>query len=94
MTAETDLRSLIEQGRKLFAGDWQFIWAYALDRNPAAGSGLEWRFCRTLQRRQIQPHQRPEPPRRAGADLAHARRFQEFDLLRRTRKCRLSGWSK
>jgi GTP-binding protein len=26
MTADTDAR-LIEQGRKLFAGDWQFIWA-------------------------------------------------------------------
>jgi len=26
MTAETDA-DLIEQGRRLFAGDWQFVWA-------------------------------------------------------------------
>src|SRR5476649_541944 len=26
MTADTDAK-LIEQGRKLFAGDWQFVWA-------------------------------------------------------------------
>src|SRR3954454_25257519 len=26
MTAETDAK-LIEEGRKLFAGDWQFVWA-------------------------------------------------------------------
>ena len=26
MTAETDAK-LIEQGRKLFAGEWQFVWA-------------------------------------------------------------------
>src|SRR6201994_2678017 len=44
MTADTDAK-LIEQGRKLFAGDWQFTWAApATEPRPPMGS-LEVAFA-------------------------------------------------
>src|SRR6202023_4133895 len=44
MTAETDAK-LIEQGRKLFAGDWQFIWASPSIETLPPMQGLEIAFA-------------------------------------------------
>src|SRR6266571_17600 len=44
MTAETDAK-LIEQGRKLFAGDWQFIWASPSIETLPEMAGLEVAFA-------------------------------------------------
>jgi GTP-binding protein len=44
MTADTDAR-LIEQGRKLFAGDWQFIWASPSIETLPPMSGMEVAFA-------------------------------------------------
>lgn len=44
MTAETDAK-LIEQGRKLFAGDWQFIWASPSIETLPPEAGLEVAFA-------------------------------------------------
>src|ERR1041384_3872490 len=44
MSTDTDAK-LIEQGRKLFAGDWQFIWASpTIERLPPM-QGLEIAFA-------------------------------------------------
>ena len=40
MTAEPDAK-LIEQGRKLFAGEWQFVWASpSIETLPPMGLSL------------------------------------------------------
>src|ERR1700748_2993107 len=44
MTAEPDAK-LIEQGRKLFAGDWQFIWASPSIETLPPMAGLEVAFA-------------------------------------------------
>jgi GTP-binding protein len=44
MTAETDAK-LIEEGRKLFAGDWQFIWASPSIETLPPMAGLEVAFA-------------------------------------------------
>src|SRR5260221_13707644 len=44
MTTETDAK-LIEQGRKLFAGDWQFIWASPSIETLPPMAGLEGAFA-------------------------------------------------
>ena len=44
MTAETDAK-LIEQGRKLFAGDWQFIWASPSIETLPPMAGVEVAFA-------------------------------------------------
>src|SRR5437870_3539697 len=44
MTADTDAK-LIEQGRKLFAGDWQFIWASPSIETLPPEAGLEVAFA-------------------------------------------------
>ena len=44
MTADTDAK-LIEQGRKLFAGDWQFIWAAPSIETLPPMAGLEVAFA-------------------------------------------------
>jgi GTP-binding protein len=44
MTAETDAK-LIEQGRKLFAGEWQFIWASPSIETLPPEAGLEVAFA-------------------------------------------------
>src|SRR5258707_5774476 len=44
MNAEPDAK-LIEQGRKLFAGDWQFIWASPSIETLPPMAGLEVAFA-------------------------------------------------
>ncbi|MFL6838848.1 MAG: ribosome biogenesis GTP-binding protein YihA/YsxC [Bradyrhizobium sp.] len=44
MTADIDAK-LIEQGRKLFAGDWQFIWASPSIETLPTEAGLEVAFA-------------------------------------------------
>ncbi len=44
MTADTDAK-LIEQGRKLFAGDWQFFWASPSVETLPPMAGLEVAFA-------------------------------------------------
>ena len=44
MTADTDAK-LIEQGRKLFAGDWQFIWASPSIETLPPMAGIEVAFA-------------------------------------------------
>src|ERR1044072_5067125 len=44
MSTETDAK-LIEQGRKLFAGDWQFIWAAPSIETLPPMQGLEVAFA-------------------------------------------------
>src|SRR6266542_1215590 len=44
MTADIDAK-LIEQGRKLFAGDWRFIWAAASAESLPPMAGLEIAFA-------------------------------------------------
>ena len=44
MTADTDAK-LIEQGRKLFAGDWQFIWASPSIETLPPMAGVEVAFA-------------------------------------------------
>src|ERR1700749_4369732 len=44
MTADIDAK-LIEQGRKLFAGDWQFIWAAPSIETLPPMAGLEVAFA-------------------------------------------------
>ena len=44
MTAEPDA-TLIEQGRKLFAGDWQFIWASPSIETLPPMAGIEVAFA-------------------------------------------------
>src|ERR1700753_588398 len=44
MTADTDAK-LIEQGRKLFAGDWQFIWASPSIETLPPMAGMEVAFA-------------------------------------------------
>src|SRR4051795_9566730 len=44
MTAETDAK-LIEEGRKLFAGDWQFVWASPSVETLPPMAGLEVAFA-------------------------------------------------
>src|SRR6266542_5818937 len=44
MTADTDAK-LIEEGRKLFAGDWQFIWASPSIETLPPEAGLEVAFA-------------------------------------------------
>src|SRR6266542_5649073 len=44
MTADIDAK-LIEQGRKLFAGDWQFIWASPSIATLPPMDGLEVAFA-------------------------------------------------
>jgi GTP-binding protein len=44
MTADTDAK-LIEQGRKLFAGDWQFIWASPSVETLPPMAGMEVAFA-------------------------------------------------
>jgi GTP-binding protein len=44
MTVETDAE-LIEQGRKLFAGDWQFVWASPSIETLPPMAGLEVAFA-------------------------------------------------
>lgn len=44
MIADTDAK-LIEQGRKLFAGDWQFVWASPSIETLPPMSGLEVAFA-------------------------------------------------
>ena len=44
MTAETDAK-LIEQGRKLFAGDWQFFWASPSIETLPPMAGIEVAFA-------------------------------------------------
>jgi GTP-binding protein len=44
MTAETDAK-LIEQGRKLFAGDWRFIWASPSIETLPPMAGMEIAFA-------------------------------------------------
>jgi GTP-binding protein len=44
MTSETDAR-LIEQGRKLFAGDWHFIWASPSIETLPPMAGIEVAFA-------------------------------------------------
>ena len=82
MTADTDAK-LIEQGRKLFAGDWQFFWASPSIETAAADGRHRGRVRRPLQCRQIQPDQCADRPQRAGAHLAHAGPHPGTDLLRR-----------
>ena len=84
MTA-TFTRSEIETGRKLFAGDWQFV--------AAAGSAIRLppmkrrrdRLCRPLQCRQVEPDQRADRAQGAGAHLEHAGPHPGADLLPRRR---------
>jgi GTP-binding protein len=45
MTANTDDAALIEQGRKLFAGDWQFVWAAPSIETLPPMAGLEVAFA-------------------------------------------------
>ncbi len=44
MTADTDAK-LIEQGRKLFAGDWQFVWASPSIETLPPMAGIEIAFA-------------------------------------------------
>jgi GTP-binding protein len=44
MTADTDAK-LIEQGRKMFAGDWQFVWASPSIETLPPMDGLEVAFA-------------------------------------------------
>jgi GTP-binding protein len=44
MTADTDAK-LIEQGRKMFAGDWQFIWASPSVETLPPMAGMEVAFA-------------------------------------------------
>ena len=44
MTAETDAK-LIEEGRKLFAGDWQFVWASPSIETLPPMAGVEVAFA-------------------------------------------------
>ena len=44
MTAETDAK-LIEEGRKLFAGDWQFVWASPSIETLPPMAGMEVAFA-------------------------------------------------
>ena len=44
MTADTDAK-LIEQGRKLFAGDWQFFWASPSIETLPPMAGMEVAFA-------------------------------------------------
>src|SRR4030081_683398 len=92
MTTNPDAK-LIEQGRKLFAGDWQFIWASPSVETLPPMQGIEVADSggvrRPLQCRQIQPDQRADRPQRAGAHLAYARPHPGTDLLRRPAGSRL-----
>ncbi|WP_213773763.1 ribosome biogenesis GTP-binding protein YihA/YsxC [Bradyrhizobium sp. dw_78] len=45
MTADIDDAELIEQGRKLFAGDWQFFWAAPSIETLPPMAGLEIAFA-------------------------------------------------
>ena len=44
MTAETDAK-LIEEGRKLFAGEWQFVWASPSIETLPPMAGVEVAFA-------------------------------------------------
>ena len=88
MTADIDAK-LIEQGRKLFAGDWQFIWASPSIETLPPMAGLGGGVRRPLQCRQIEPDQRADRPQRAGAHLAHAGPHPGADFLRRAGKAGL-----
>jgi len=43
MNADIDAK-LIEDGRKLFAGDWQFFWASPSIETLPPMAGLKWRL--------------------------------------------------
>src|SRR6201990_1176413 len=45
MSADTNDAKLIEQGRKLFAGDWQFVWASPSIETLPPMAGLEVAFA-------------------------------------------------
>jgi hypothetical protein len=47
MTAETDAK-LIEEGRKLFAGEWTFIWASPSIETLPPMAGVEVALCLAL----------------------------------------------
>ena len=85
MTADTDAK-LIEQGRKLFGGDWQFFWASPSIETLPPMAGMEVAFAGRSNVGKVEPDQRADRPQRAGADLAYAGPHPGTDLLRGPRK--------
>src|ERR1700684_3817156 len=90
MSADIDAK-LVEQGRKLFAGDWRFFRAPPPIETLAADGGHGGRLRGPLQCGQIEPDQCIDRPQRAGADLAYAGPRPGADLLRRPGPCRLAA---
>ena len=54
MTTDIDAK-LIEQGRKLFAGDWQFFWASPSIETLPPMAGIADKSTQSAQRRHAMP---------------------------------------
>jgi GTP-binding protein len=82
MTADTDAK-LIEEGRKLFAGEWQFVWASPSIETLPPMTGVEVAFAG---RSNVGKSSliNALTMQRAGAHLAHAGPHPGTDLLRRS----------
>ena len=86
MKTEEFTRAEIEAGRRLFAGDWQFVAAAGIARVAAADARRRDRLRRPLQCRQIEPDQRADRPQKPRPHLAHARPHPGTDFLHRRRR--------
>ncbi len=76
----------IETGRRLFAGDWDFVSAASSIASLPRAQGIEIAVRGALERRQVEPDQRAHRPQGARPHVAHARAHAGADLFRPRRR--------